>query len=65
MYFGSILSGGGRSFQTTYPCQCPSSYDFTIDYSWDKNSISFPIWLEPGENLIITNNVRISIEIYK
>ena len=65
VYFGSILSGGGRSFQTTYPCQCPSSYDFTIDYSWDKNSISFPIWLEPGENLIITNNVRISIEIYK
>ena len=44
---------------------CSPTASFDATYSFDTNSIKFPIWLQPSESLVIYDNLRVSIERYR
>ena len=64
IFYGSILSGGQRTIQMDCS-SCPPTASFDISFSWDKSLISFPIWLQPNDQLIIYDNLRVSVEKYR
>jgi hypothetical protein len=64
-YYGSIAYGAQQVTLECPNCVCPQTSNFNIDYSFDTNSIKFPIWLQPNESLVIYDNLRVSIERYR
>jgi hypothetical protein len=64
-YYGSITTGGAMAIQVENCSTCPQTSSFNIGFSFDTNAIKFPIWLQPNENLVIYDFMRMSIERYR
>jgi hypothetical protein len=64
-YYGSSTNGGQVTLQAANCSVCPQTSNFNIGFSFDSNSIKFPIWLQPNESLVIYDNLRVSIERYR
>jgi hypothetical protein len=61
---------GTKTSETRFPTiggcsSCPPTASFDISFGWDKSLIGFPIWLQPNDQLIIYDNLRVSVEKYK
>lgn len=64
-YYGSVTTGSSMGLQVADCSVCPQTSNFNIGFSFDTNTIKFPIWLQPNENLVIYDNLRVSIERYR
>jgi hypothetical protein len=64
-YYGSVTTGSSMVLQAADCSVCPPTSNFNIGFSFDTNTIKFPIWLQPNENLVIYDNLRVSIERYR
>jgi hypothetical protein len=65
IYYAGIQNGNQRLLSISDCALCPSTYNFSIDFSWDINTLKFPIWLEPNDQLKLYDNLRIAVEKYK
>ena len=65
IFYAGILNGDQRLISISDCALCPPTYDFSISFNWDINTLKFPIWLEPNDQLKLYDNLRIVVEKYK